>query len=160
MGVVLAAYDPELDRKIALKILRREILSRAAGAKLRLMREAQAMARVSHPNVLAVHDVGAIGDGLFIAMEYVDGATFAGWLAQAKRSWRESLALLEQAGRGWRRRTRRGWCTGISSPRMSSWPGTGASASPTSAWRARSTRRLLARTRTRTRGARTSPRRR
>jgi eukaryotic-like serine/threonine-protein kinase len=100
MGVVLAAYDPELDRKIALKILRREILARAAGARLRLMREAQAMARVSHPNVLTVHDVGAIGDGLFIAMEYVDGATFAGWMAQAKRSWREVLALLEQAGRG------------------------------------------------------------
>ncbi|MDI3288743.1 serine/threonine-protein kinase [Polyangium sp. 15x6] len=100
MGVVFAAYDPELDRKVALKILRPEILQRAPGAELRLMREAQAMARISHPNVLAIHDVGTIGEGLFFAMEYVDGTTLAGWLSQGKRSWREILDLFEQAGRG------------------------------------------------------------
>ncbi|MDI1430137.1 tetratricopeptide repeat protein [Polyangium sorediatum] len=100
MGVVFAAYDPELDRKVALKILRQEILQRAPGAELRLMREAQAMARISHPNVLAIHDVGTLGEGLFFAMEYVDGATLAGWLSQKERSWREILDLFEQAGRG------------------------------------------------------------
>ncbi|MDI1442595.1 serine/threonine-protein kinase [Polyangium sp. 6x1] len=100
MGVVFAAYDPELDRKVALKILRPEILQRAPGAELRLMREAQAMARISHPNVLAIHDVGTLGDGLFFAMEYVDGSTLAGWLSQKERSWREILDLFVQAGRG------------------------------------------------------------
>ncbi|HVK69576.1 MAG TPA: serine/threonine-protein kinase [Polyangium sp.] len=100
MGVVFAAYDPELDRKVALKILRQEILQQAPGAELRLMREAQAMARISHPNVLAIHDVGTLGEGLFFAMEYVDGATLAGWLSQKERSWREILDVFEQAGRG------------------------------------------------------------
>jgi eukaryotic-like serine/threonine-protein kinase len=100
MGVVFAAYDPDLDRKVALKLLRRELLLHATGARLRLKREAQAMARISHPNVLTVHDVGTLGATLFIAMEYVDGTTFAGWLSAARRAWPEILAMLEQAGRG------------------------------------------------------------
>src|SRR5580700_5282779 len=60
MGTVYAAYDPELDRKVALKLLQRGALAP------RLLREAQALARLSHPNVVTVHDLGPLGDSLFI----------------------------------------------------------------------------------------------
>jgi tetratricopeptide (TPR) repeat protein/predicted Ser/Thr protein kinase len=97
MGVVYAAYDPELDRKIAIKLLRPSAAS--ASDRTRLLREAQAMARLQHPNVIAVHDVGTFEDQVFVAMEYVEGETLTAWLAQP-RSWRESLAALREAGRG------------------------------------------------------------
>src|SRR5262245_4494819 len=76
MGVVYAAYDPDLDRKVALKLLR----SFSSGAKTdlartRLLREAQALAKLSHPNVVAVYDVGTVGEQVWIAMEFVDGPT-------------------------------------------------------------------------------------
>jgi anti-sigma factor RsiW len=61
MGVVYAAYDPELDRKVALKLLREEMVSRSRELRARMMREAQALARLSHPNVVAVFDVGTFG---------------------------------------------------------------------------------------------------
>jgi serine/threonine protein kinase len=100
MGVVYAAYDPELDRKIALKILR----SREGGDPvlegLRLKREAQALARLSHPGVVAVYDVGLCDDSVFIAMELVDGTTLREWLRQEGRSRREILDALLAAGRG------------------------------------------------------------
>src|SRR5262245_29643031 len=69
MGVVYAAYDPELDRKVAVKVLRREIpILDSEEGRARLVREAQAMARLSHPNVIAVHDVGQAGPDVFVAM--------------------------------------------------------------------------------------------
>ena len=74
MGIVYAAYDPELDRRVALKLLRR-----ASGGhephqwRARLLREAQAVARLAHPNVIAVHDVGTLGERVFVAMELVEG---------------------------------------------------------------------------------------
>src|SRR5262245_11791944 len=70
MGVVRVARDPDLDRKVALKILRPDAWrdSRGEGAA-RLAREAQAMAKLAHPNVVAVHEVGRVGEQLFIAME-------------------------------------------------------------------------------------------
>ncbi|HZO12300.1 MAG TPA: serine/threonine-protein kinase, partial [Polyangiaceae bacterium] len=98
MGVVLAAYDPDLDRKVALKLLHPGLFADPSEAQLRLQREAQAMARLSHPNVVSVHDVGTVGDAMFIAMEFVDG-TLADWLAQ-RRSWRDIVSLFLQAGRG------------------------------------------------------------
>jgi eukaryotic-like serine/threonine-protein kinase len=76
MGLVYAAYDPELDRKIAVKVVR---LRSGIGPSW-LIREAQAMARLSHPNVVTVHDVGTIGDAVFIAMEFVEGVTLREWL--------------------------------------------------------------------------------
>ena len=102
MGVVFAAYDPELDRKIALKLLRLDRASDAAGESLkaRLLREAHAMARLAHPNVISIYDVGMVGDRVFIAMEYVDGATLTRRLRDGERSWREVLALFLQAARG------------------------------------------------------------
>ncbi|MBI3185572.1 MAG: serine/threonine protein kinase [Myxococcales bacterium] len=102
MGEVYAAYDPQLDRRVALKILRADVLA-GLGAKegrTRLLREAQAMARLAHPNVITVHDVGEIGDRIFIAMEFIDGCTLREWLHQQKRSWREVLQVFLEAGRG------------------------------------------------------------
>ena len=82
MGEVYGAYDPELDRKVAVKLLR---VKPGAGVSLtegrqRTLREAQAIARLSHPNVVVVFDVGTLEDKVFIAMEYVDGNTVAYWL--------------------------------------------------------------------------------
>ncbi|MEZ4381301.1 MAG: serine/threonine-protein kinase [Nannocystaceae bacterium] len=99
MGVVHAAYDPELDRKIAIKLVdpgRRA----SARARSRLLREAQALARLSHPNVVTVHDVGAFEGRVFIAMELVDGATLSAWLAAQERSQRAILEVFVAAGRG------------------------------------------------------------
>src|ERR1700759_1253721 len=73
MGEVYAAYDPELDRKIAVKLLRaRGGGEAAADGKTRLLREAQAIARLSHPNVVVVYDVGTFRESVFIAMEFVE----------------------------------------------------------------------------------------
>jgi len=101
MGIVYAAFDPELDRKIALKVLRPA--RRAAGgsvAQVRMLREAQAMARISHPNVVAVHDVGAHGDEIFIAMELVEGGTLTDWVEAKPRKLDELLRIFVEAGRG------------------------------------------------------------
>jgi tetratricopeptide (TPR) repeat protein len=102
MGVVYAAYDPRLDRKVALKLLRADASGRAGADELRarLLREAQAMARLQHPNVITVHDVGRIGDQVYVAMEFVDGWTLRDWLKAQQRRWREVLPVLLRAGRG------------------------------------------------------------
>ena len=93
MGVVYSAYDPVLDRRVALKVLR------DAGARDRLHDEARIAARLSHPNVVAVHDVVEAGDAVCVAMEHVDGVTLRAWL----RDDRTPAAIVEvfaQAGRG------------------------------------------------------------
>jgi formylglycine-generating enzyme required for sulfatase activity len=99
MGVVYGAYDPQLDRKIALKLLKPG-QGATEKAKARLLREAQAMARLSHPNVVAVHDVGVFEDQVFLAMEFLGAGTIKSWLAEKPRSWREILAVFIAAGRG------------------------------------------------------------
>ena len=101
MGQVYAAYDPKLDRKVALKVLHD---GREQGEQPRLVREAQALARLTHPNVVAVHDVGTHDGRLFVAMEFVEGVTLREWLrlhppGPAKRV-AEVLELLVQAGEG------------------------------------------------------------
>ncbi|MGV3623205.1 MAG: protein kinase domain-containing protein, partial [Archangium sp.] len=98
MGEVFAAYDPRLDRKVALKLLRSGALSVQEG-RARLLREAQAMARLQHPNVIAVHDVGVIGERVFVAMEYVEGETLAEWL-RGRREWDEIVRIFLAAGSG------------------------------------------------------------
>jgi TolB-like protein/Flp pilus assembly protein TadD/predicted Ser/Thr protein kinase len=102
MGVIYAAYDPELCRKVALKLMRPETSAffPVAQGQTRLLREARAMAQLSHPNVVAVHDVGTAGDSVFIAMEHVEGTTLSHWLEDGKRPWREVLSIFLQAGRG------------------------------------------------------------
>jgi tetratricopeptide (TPR) repeat protein len=102
MGVVYAAYDPELDRRVAIKLLRPTAVPSATGgpARGRLIREAQALARLQHPNVVTVHDVGEHDGQVFVAMEYVDGLTLREDEESHQRSWRESLEILMRAGRG------------------------------------------------------------
>ncbi|HVU53336.1 MAG TPA: serine/threonine-protein kinase [Polyangia bacterium] len=98
MGEVYAAYDPELDRKVAVKLLRGQTAD--AEGRVRLLREAQAIAKLSHPNVIVVFDVGTFKDSVFIAMEFVDGSTVGYWLQAATRTWRDVLRIFAAAGRG------------------------------------------------------------
>ncbi|EDM76639.1 serine/threonine kinase family protein [Plesiocystis pacifica SIR-1] len=99
MGEVVAAFDEELNRSVAIKVMRRG--RPRSRSMIRLQREAQAMAKVSHPNVVAVYDVGRHGldEQVFIAMEYVDGPTLAEWTRE-RRPWREILDVFIGAGRG------------------------------------------------------------
>jgi len=98
MGVVLRAYDRELDRPVALKVLRREL---GKHHTIRLRREAQAMAKLSHPNVVQVYEVGEIDGQTFVAMELVKGKTPHEWLQQAPRpDWRACVRLFVQLGAG------------------------------------------------------------
>jgi tetratricopeptide (TPR) repeat protein len=97
MGIVYAAHDPDLDREVAIKILRQRT---SAGARAWLLREAQAMARITHRNVVAVHDVGVHDDHVYVAMQRVDGITLGAWLRQGPRSWRDVVQVFQAAGRG------------------------------------------------------------
>jgi tetratricopeptide (TPR) repeat protein len=101
MGVVYVAYDPELDRKVALKLL----LPCADGGTgtrgpTRLMREAQALAKLSHPNVVGVYDVGLHGNSVWILMEFVAGQTLTAWAEAKPRTWLEILPVLADVARG------------------------------------------------------------
>ncbi|MEM9459217.1 MAG: serine/threonine-protein kinase [Myxococcota bacterium] len=98
MGVVYKAYDPQLDRNVALKLLRRS--HRSQDADHRLLREAQTMAKLRHPNVVAVYDAGLTDHGMFIAMELLEGRTLAAWLEDSRRTVREILDVFVAAGRG------------------------------------------------------------
>jgi serine/threonine-protein kinase len=100
MGQVYSAYDPELDRRIALKLLNAQAGADDARAGSRLVREAKAIARVHHPNVVIVHDTGSFGSRVFIAMEFVDGQTLAAWLDAAPRTQAQILEVFAAAGRG------------------------------------------------------------
>jgi tetratricopeptide (TPR) repeat protein len=117
-GVVYVAYDPELERKVAIKLLRAGGAAGEASSERasRLAREAQALARISHPNVIAVYDVGTYGEelggawagdtadgpdeGVFVVMELVDGQTLRTWIKTRPRRWREVLEVFLPAGRG------------------------------------------------------------
>jgi eukaryotic-like serine/threonine-protein kinase len=96
MGVVLSAQDTELERPVALKILHSPLGDKQ---RARMEREAQAMARLAHPNVVTVYEVGRAGDLRFIAMELVAGDTLRAWM-RGSRSWRQTLAMMIAAGRG------------------------------------------------------------
>ncbi len=101
-GVVYAAFDQQLKRRVALKILRASGIRTAPGpeARERLLREAEAMAQLSHPNVVNVHDAGIFGDDVFIVMELVEGQTLARWLRGQQRPWREVVTVFTDAARG------------------------------------------------------------
>ncbi len=102
MGEVYAAYDPELDRKIALKLLHPSKKGGDDGSegRSRLLREAQAIAKLSDPNVVVMFDVGTFNDRVFLAMEFVDGNTLSYWLEVKPRGWREVVATFTSAGKG------------------------------------------------------------
>ncbi len=101
MGVVYAAYDPKLDRKVALKVLRSEGHDEtAAVARLRLVSEGRALARVSHPNVVAVYDVGTVQEEVYVAMELVEGTTLGQWRKARARPWTEVAEMFVQIALG------------------------------------------------------------
>ncbi|NVB82293.1 MAG: serine/threonine protein kinase [Kofleriaceae bacterium] len=97
MGVVLACEDPDLGRPVAVKLVREDVEHPAYRA--RLLREAQAMARLEHANVVKIYEVGTDRGRLFIAMEYVDGETLSAWLKQF-RTWQDIVEMFAQAGTG------------------------------------------------------------
>lgn len=103
MGVVYRAYDPELTREVALKVLRVDRGGRdsAHGSQKRLRREAQAMARISHPNVLSVYDAGLVSDQVFIAMEMVRSQqTLGTWLEEQERPWPAVVSMFRECAKG------------------------------------------------------------
>lgn len=98
-GVVLAAHDPELDRPVAIKVIHgRRADTRESSA--RLVREAQALARVSDPHVVPVYDVGMVDGRICVAMELVQGRTLRAWLRDGPHWWTEVVEVMRQAGRG------------------------------------------------------------
>lgn len=99
MGVVYAAYDEELERKVAVKLIHP---SRQGDSQLRarIQREAQALARVSAPNVVHVYQCAEAEGRLYIAMEFVNGTTLTKWQVEPGRTWQEIVAMYSAAGRG------------------------------------------------------------
>jgi eukaryotic-like serine/threonine-protein kinase len=102
VGVVYAAVDEALAREVALKLVRPGPCkpARLDRRHARLIREAQALARLGHPNVVAVHEVGQLDDRVYVAMEFVEGMTVRAWLRERPRPWADILAVFDQAGRG------------------------------------------------------------
>ncbi|NVB39206.1 serine/threonine protein kinase [Pseudenhygromyxa sp. WMMC2535] len=104
VGIVYACYDADLDRKVALKLLR---ASKRGGnpratktRRRRMLREAQALARLSHPNVVPIYEVGTFDGQIYLAMEFVEGTTLIGWLEERPRAWAEIVDVFIQAGEG------------------------------------------------------------
>ncbi len=99
MGVVYAGFDVSLDRKVALKLVRRQLLDKPS-VRSRMIREAQAMARLSNPHVVQIYQVGEHAGGIYVAMEYIDGQTLGVWLKARPRPWQVVLRTVCEAGRG------------------------------------------------------------
>ena len=99
MGAIYRAHDTTLRRDVALKLL--HVSSRAQpDAPMRMLREAQGLARLHHPNVVTVYETGLHADEVFIAMELIDGVSLDRWLAEKPRPWRQLVAIFTQAARG------------------------------------------------------------
>ncbi len=99
MGEVYVAYDESLGRRVAIKLVR-SMGQRAGDVYARMLREAQGLARLSHPNVVQVYEAGVFKGRVFVAMEYIEGESLREWVAREKRSWREILRCCIEAGRG------------------------------------------------------------
>ncbi|HEX4460592.1 MAG TPA: protein kinase, partial [Polyangia bacterium] len=97
-GVVYSAYDPELEREVALKLVRGQAHVDGRDHE-RLKREARAMAQLDHVNIVRVYDLGVSDGRLFVAMELVDGVSLHEWL-RAEHSWRDIVAVFREAGAG------------------------------------------------------------
>jgi len=99
MGIVFSAYDEELDRRVAIKLLLTADQPGTDG-RARMMREAQAMAKLSHPNVVQVYDVGVFENQIFLAMEFVKGKDLEAWSEHSHHPWQSTLEMHLQAARG------------------------------------------------------------
>jgi serine/threonine protein kinase len=97
MGIVYAAHDRKLDRQVAIKKLRSESEPRL---RRRLLSEAKIMAKLAHPNIVPIYEIGELDDSTFIVMEYVEGVTLRRWLSDAPRSIAQILEVFVAAGRG------------------------------------------------------------
>ncbi|MBV1856850.1 MAG: serine/threonine protein kinase [Nannocystaceae bacterium] len=95
-GVVYRAYDPKLERDVALKLVLTPCLDRVSA----VLAEAHALAKLAHPNVVAVYDAGETEHAVYIAMEWVQGMTLGDWFAQQPRNERETIRVMLDAGRG------------------------------------------------------------
>ena len=103
MGAVYEAYDPELDRTVAVKVMRSDAVGSDVppeSLQAALLREALALAKLAHPNVVTIHDAGIYEGRVFLAMEHIRGLTLGAWAASPRRQWREILRALIDAGRG------------------------------------------------------------
>ena len=103
MGAVYKAYDPELDRGVALKLMHAERdfdLGTSSRREARLIREAKALAKLAHPNIVAIHDAGTFGDQVFLAMELIEGKTLQQWYDDDRPSQDEILTVMLEAGKG------------------------------------------------------------
>ncbi|MGB1275523.1 MAG: serine/threonine-protein kinase, partial [Nannocystaceae bacterium] len=99
MGMVYSAYDEELDRKVAIKVLHAD--SGGSSGRARILREAQVLARLSHPNIIHVYEVGELDNGqVFMAMEFFEGMTVYDWAHAKQRSWRALLSIYLQTAEG------------------------------------------------------------
>ena len=98
MGIVFAAQDSRLDRRVALKLVRPG--GAGAEARARLVREGKALARLSHPNVVTVYEVSAVDEQVFIVMELIDGTTLREWIAASGGRGARSSRVFVAAGRG------------------------------------------------------------
>lgn len=96
MGTVYAAFDEQLDRRVAIKVIRED----RRELTLRTLREAQSLARITHPNVISIYEVGEHHGALFLAMEFVQGMTLRQWVQHQPRSWREIWSIYRQAAHG------------------------------------------------------------
>ncbi|EDM75234.1 serine/threonine kinase family protein [Plesiocystis pacifica SIR-1] len=104
VGIVYACYDPDLDRKVAVKLLRPSKISgrikAAESRRGRLLREAQALARLSHPNVVPIYEVGTFRGQVYLVMEFVEGTTLNRWLERERHKWPAIVDRFSQAARG------------------------------------------------------------
>jgi predicted Ser/Thr protein kinase len=98
MGVVYRAHDAQLDREVALKLLR--VGEDGTEGRTRMLREAKAAAKIRHPNVVTVYDAGEVFGRVFIAMELIDGVTLKAYFRGRKRGWREVVEVMLGAGEG------------------------------------------------------------
>ena len=99
MGVVLLGYDARLHRRVAIKLITPRLMA-DKHTRARFLREARAIALVSHPNIVHVYEVGTQGPHLYMVMEYVEGTSLSNMLAEGPLPWRDAVRILSAAGRG------------------------------------------------------------
>jgi serine/threonine protein kinase/tetratricopeptide (TPR) repeat protein len=96
MGTVFAAYDPKLDRRVAVKVLH----ATDADASARVLREARALAKLAHPNIVAIHDTGEDAGAVFVVMELATGVPLRAWIDNPERTWRDVVRVMTDVAAG------------------------------------------------------------